>query len=642
MTTNAKAAIVAGVTVLAAAGLWRLSDGGPSIETPSLGQANEVPAAVRVPANIERPAAPDAVEVPAREEVEARVVTADEPALASPLTLVVHGRAVGMKGEPLVGVRVGAGDDSSEGWGRTDAGGLFEVSLSRSPEEDWTAESKWLVVRDEDWITVRKSRVRSGNEQLPHLVVAAPVGSLEGWVEDSAGRPVAGARLSLSPQDKTLFGFPFALDLTRHVSLSVRSDAGGRFSFERFPEAVGLRLHVQAVGYESNDVDLDGSARPLVVWVSRSEESDSVFLEGLVLDRTGFSVEGARVHLASASAVTDSEGWFRVLVSGVGPSTPLCAGREGHLPAIVPNFGAVIEAAGGRPEPVELVLGSAPVEIRGRVEDRSGEPCADWLVSATDETEISQNMVPVTTAEGWARGSSEPVRTQADGSFRLTGLFERDYVVQAYDPATLLRAEGVLRGGDAPGRLVADRTTRTVRGVAVSRDGEPLADIRITVRLDVVETDCCSQSIPGPALVTDETGAFSFENVPARYVHLTYSGEGVLPGRHLFDPERWDGEPVEDLELELTRRCHFRLELSDFSDTADRAVFLNEDGERLQVNRIDAGGMSGFPWALLVDGNSEVLSVAETATTVVLRQGETDLARRDVHLEPSEVTVLRF
>ena len=52
--------------------------------------------------------------------------------------------------------------------------------------------------------------------------------------------------------------------------------------------------------------------------------------------------------------------------------------------------------------------------------------------------------------------------------------------------------------------------------------------------------------------------------------------------------------------------------------------------------------MSAFPFAFLNEGRSEVMSVSEAAETAVLRQGEKELGRREIRLDPEDVTVLKL
>ena len=641
VSTHVKTGIVLTLALAGGFGLWRLTSG------PARSGAFEPqqPSGLARPSNDSSTAdvpAP-ASNIPVREATREAVETpgeAPQAPLAAP-GLHVRGRAVDVRGAALEGVSIVLQGPDQEPLAVTGPGGIFEAEVPMKRDPLWNSEvgRPCLRVEDEDWLTVRQSCVQDTNQQLEHIVVAAAVTSLEGRVEDSGGAPIEGAQVKLDPRGEEFFGFPHALDLTTSVPRAESSDAAGRFFFERFPDARGLQLYVFAQGFEAAAIDLDEASWPLLIQLVRTEETDQVVLQGVVLDAAGGWVEGATVRLGDAETESDRDGLFRIPVGHLSPTTPLCAASEGRLPALIPRFGEVIERQGGTPQPVELVLGGPPLEIRGRVLDQDGTACAGWSVSIVNETEISQYTIPVDTAEDIVRGGKQVVRTDEQGRFHLTGLMPRDYIVQAFDRRSLHRTEAKVAGGDLHATLQVSREQLdAVQGVVLNRRGSPVPDVRVRLSLDIVKASVGTSSISGTKVVTDETGTFRFEDVPAAYVYLSYSGEEILPGSYVIPAEAPQGRHV----IEVVQRCHFRIELSEFADRAQVAEFYDAQGKRLQVNRFEANGMSGFMSAPLKAGVSEVLSVSEDATTVVLKAGDVELSRQDVNLDPDEVNVLRL
>ncbi|MFT7669821.1 MAG: hypothetical protein ACI8X5_002528 [Planctomycetota bacterium] len=502
--------------------------------------------------------------------------------------------------------------------------------------------STCISVKDSDWVTLRQSCINSTNEERDHIVVVARTRSLEGWVLDSSEVPIADAKISLSPQEQAFLSFPFALDMTRLVKRQGISDKVGRFQFERFPGCPGLRLRIFAEGFVGQSIDLDSVSWPLMIRLERPEEQDVVIIEGIVLDQRGLTLVNADVRLANNKTKSGPGGLFRLplVESYIGDAAPLCASIPGHQAALLVNFGQRLKDQDNQIEPLELILGSEPLSIEGRVLDSEGRPCSGWVVSAVNETEVSQFWTPATTAEGLTRSSQKASMTDKEGHFVLTGLSDREYSLQAYQPRTLKCAKGTVKAGDQTAILRDEsRTIAFLRGKLSSPTGDPVSNVSVTLNLKTTITATGFQTTNGDSTVTDEFGNFTFKNVPDRYIHIQYSGEGVLPGRYEF-PEC--SEPVDqDIEIEVLRRCHFRIELGSVYPEATSGVLLDVEGKSLQVNSFQSVGMSGYPHAMISDGRSRVLAASETAVTLVLKNGEVELSRMPIHLDHEEVTVLR-
>lgn len=632
MHTNIKLGLAALLALAAGIGAWQHFDAAPSAAGGPVVIHEE-------PLTPDSQSRPSTVERQRRDErLEVAAAPSAEPATGSARAALTHviGRAVDVSGNPLGNLHISVAGDarmSTRPQALTEADGRFAIDLPLSNHMLWNlTDSVCLEVLDPAWVTLRKSCVRQTTGELEHIIVAAPHRRLEGRVVDSYQVAIPDAKLALSYQARIYFELPYPLDLTSRVDFETRSDESGRFEFERFPDTPRTALHVSAAGYQSRTIELDEQVEPYVFELARSEDAGGRWLEGLVLERDGGPAADVEVKLGSASTRSAEDGTFRLQLGWVQASTPLVAARRGQLPALIPDFGARIEDADGQPEPVELRLGGEPLEIRGRVLDTAGEPCKRWTVTLVDPTAVSQMQIPVESAEDLARSSQRSVRTDKLGNFTLTGLYPREYVVQAYHEDTLQRTEGTLRAGDTAARLVASRQRlESLTGRVLSRSGLPLAGVRVSLSMYTLQTEFGSSSVSGDYIVTGADGRFEFDDVPAQHVHLSYSGEGILPGSREIEPAQGVG-----CDIEALRRCHFRVELPADSDI-DGVYFEDADGRRLQINRFESNAMSAFETAPVVDGSSETLSVSELAALAIFERAGQALDRRPVSLDPEGV-----
>jgi len=639
---NLKIGLVALLAALGGFGLWRAttaSGAAAEVAVPPLTQELRSGLAPTTP-QAELASAPRDTVVERSVASEAPVTTPEATTAEVAAEMRIKGRVVNLSGAPLSGLTVINASIDDAPLGVTDATGAFDVELATGELALWNSRyaRPCLAIEDESWLTLRMSCVRTTNQLSEHIVVAAPVTRLAGRVQDPSGAPIADARITLGSQSEAFYGFPFTLDTTTFVDFKATSGPDGTFEFARFPKADGLRMHIFAEGYIGASVMLDEEEWPLVLELTPVGESRQRSIEGIVLDERGFAIEGAQVQLAEERIETDESGFFRLPVGHLADGTPLCAAKTGRLPALVPNFAAYLEQNSGL---IELVLGGEPLKISGRVVGSDGEACEDWIVSLVDETEISQFRVPIDSAEALVRGRKRTVKTAADGSFELDGLLERAYTVQAYNPSTLMRTEQRVEAGATGLTLrVETELLDEISGTVVSRDGEPLANIRVTVALDTIKTSIGSSSISGAEWTTDETGEFRFTSVPSQHAYLRFNGETVLPGSYALVEDIERGT-LDEIEVVAVRRCHVRLELAGNQD-AKYAEFLDADGTRLQVNKFEAHGMSAFPAAKLKDGKSEMVSVSELATTLVLRGSDGELGRHTIALAAEGVNLLRL
>ena len=641
MNEQTKLAVAAAVLTLGGLGVWRFAsvERGPLHGGPLRSASTDT---LATPLPTGSPPQENQVVAGVRSALGAKPGNAPPTGNASPLNLGhVEGRALDVQGRPIPNIRVAFTAEQLAAGEPTAGDGSFRLELRQDiAVANGLNSSQWpcLVVLDPGWITLRSSCVQANNQDREHLVVAAQSKHLEGWVQDGSGMDIVGAKVELDTRSGAMNDFPLPLDMTQPALLSALTKDGGHFVMETFPDVKRLRLHVTAQGYLTRSVDLDTVACPLIIHLERPKDGSQPMLEGIVVDRAGQSVEGAQVQLSSSRTQTGPGGLFRLPIPRLASATPLCAAKSGHQPALIPAFQTIIDQAGGEPGPVELVLGEPTRSIRGRVLDQAEQPCAGWIVSIVDGTEISQGRIPIDSAEALAGGSTLKVRTDPDGRFQLDGLMDRDYHVQAYEERTLLCTKAHLRAGDEAAVLRLQSTVvQRLSGQVVAKDGSPVPGATVKLSMKTNEGASGFNSIGGTETVTDDQGRFILRNVPSQFVHLDVFGESLLPSKYF--PEA--GFADQDQRVEVLRRCHFQLELTGLHPAADQAWFENDAGKRQQVNRFESGGMSGFPWVPLTDGKSEVLSVSEAASSLVIARGSEVLARVPVTFDPTGVTQLR-
>lgn len=589
------------------------------VQTPSTGEHREVALEPEVPAP-------------------AQTVPVAEPAE----TQVVRGHVVDVSGTPVPGARVAMGNATQKERPTTDGSGWFEARfLPASPEEsDGSVDTYTLRAEAEGWVTVRESVVRPNNLDRGHVVVVARTLHAEGWVRDTEGQPIEGARLSSNPIAGAFYNSAYVLDLTRSVGFGTTTDAQGHFSMEEFPQFPGSQFIVHAKGYLSRVIPIDGAAWPLQVELVRPQEEDIPSIQGIVRDELGLAVEGATVHLSRNRTQSDASGWFRLpLVHDyIADQTPLCATKPGHQAALIAGYGERLKSELPLPASVELTLGPEPLSISGKLLDPDGLPWPGWIVTVLDGTEISQHMVPIISAEQYSGMGTKRIITTDRGAFQIHGLFDREYLIQAYDPETLQVVSSHFRGGENDAVLQTPRVApRLLRARVVDSQGQPVPNTRLSINLKTQTIRGGFTSIGGRSTVAGDDGRFQLEFIPHDRLYLNYSGEHIIPGNLVLD-----GSLEEDIqELVAARRCHFLIELPAGWEHVTRAQLLDAGGERLMLHQYQSGSASSFPSARAKNGKFMQLAVSDAARTLVLFEGEQEVHRVPITLTGEGVQVLR-
>ena len=217
----------------------------------------------------------------------------------------------------------------------------------------------------------------------------------------------------------------------------------------------------------------------------------------------------------------------------------------------------------------------------------------------------------------------DTTRSGGDGRFRFdlvtfNALFERmaarilgaDHTPTAPDE---LRA---LAPGYLPAQLVA--RSRTPEGDAIWPDpivltlsGEPLEGVDVHPMCDAFRLRYAGQVIgtrhgQTDAVVTDAQGRFELV-----------------------------GEDADAVEIRLSRRCHFQVELAD-AERADGIAVLDEQERALEISEFRGSSRREGPFAEPVQGRSATLAVGEEARMLVLYRDGVEVERVAIELSPDE------
>jgi len=653
----------------------RAAPGTPSAEHASRGALGALEGAGQEPFRSAREASP------ARSrDAQGRTVTVG--------AALLHGRVLDSSGAPVAGAPVAGrrmegpadGENLAARPGEpvlalADAEGRFELSTEAGHLQ--------LFVADVRWATVLAGLPVTATRPTEAVVVVAPRIELAGEVLDGLGTPVAGARIDLEPPAGLRARLGSVLDYSLPVRWSTLTDERGRFSLPACPSLEEARLLVQAQGFEPRHEPAPLFSRSDLVLVLSPPPALRSRLEGRVVDPAGAPAAGARVSLGLDSTVSDDHGRFALELDSPTsfnqrlsahlpvPTDHLVAVKPGYLPAELtapragprpgPEDDAEPPGSVQWPQPLVLRLGPPPLTLAGRVVDENGEALAGvqvWLADPTlfggiEQTDsdwpqlVQTESLLAQAAPGWNWTESD-----AQGRFRLEGLLDREYVLAAMDPGTLLRSEtaGVQAGRqDVRLELHREATFSRLRGRLVDSRGEPVPGALVAPMCDALRLKLAGEILTThhsrlEGTTSDAEGRFELSDVPRDLVYLRIQGPDTIPlewGRgvegglaHLIL-----GDPQE-LEIRVERRCHFQVELA-VPDEADTLGVLDEAGQPLVISEFLGNGRRDQEQHGLLEGRSNPLAVGDGARHLVLYKQGLEVRRLPLRLVPGELTTLR-
>lgn len=582
------------------------------------------------------PAAPMQVEAaePASREVVLGEAPVEVPAESAPVATqrTLQGSVVDVAQSPVAGVRVVS--DGGESELRTSASGRFEVAVGD--------EAGIWEVEDPYYTTILRGIERFGEIRI----VVAPRLDFRGQVVDQGGQPLAGVRVAVEIEHELFAELGVARELSRYPDgWSTRTDDLGRFALEGVTGGSHLFFQVEQSGfhplYRDVPAQADADLQFVLTPLPRGER-----VWGVVLDSEGVPLGGARVSAGDRIVRSRSDGSFDLSIDSEEDRVSVVAVAKGQMPARV-EFARHESAC-----PLTLRLGGAPREIRGRVVDENGEPWPGAVVWALEPTPFGKErsslgrnsaVFSVMLEEamlGRRRMQGASTRADADGGFVLGGLLDRAYSLVATDPTSMVERRGIeVMAGNHAAVIELSRTgLARVAGRVTSVSGEPLAGVDIG--LETIGSLRGQVSLPWPyrqKIATDADGAFSLERIHLDSVVLRVGNYGETGQVHVRLANEADPG---DVTVSLARVCE--LQVFTESPGADRLEVLDAAGTALRLSEsfgvFDAFGED----AEVREGKSGVLRVSERAATVVLYQGENEVGRQPITLDPGAPLEVRF
>lgn len=594
----------------------------------------------------------------AREELAASAASnASVPAvaeIAAPRT--VRGRVLDAEGRGLSGVAIGVehGAVATHARAASAIRPLATSGVSGRFEIVGSEETGAILAAQDAWTTVLAGsmRVQASTETT---VVVAPRIALAGRVVSETGEPVNAAEIDVAMPKHFGADFGFPLDYSLARSWHGRTNERGEFALDAVPALANATLRVASAEFPEHVEPLPrADDRALVIVLSRAVVARGT-IEGRVVNADGAALAGARVSAGTSIATSDERGRFQIDLSGDGArvASDGRGTRELRLFAVLRGFlpASLVLSPDPAEWPAHVVmrLGTTPPSIAGRVIDEAHEPIAGARVWIADATVFGQLDGDTATIESLLGSDAHPfwsyVLTDAAGKFEIPGLLDRAYRVRASDPRTLALADSepvpsgtrdveiVLPQRDVHAKLV---------GHVVTRGGVPIAGAHVKIGREAIAVE-----VPGGThdewiergpVTTDADGRFEFRDVAKDGLALFAIGDDIL---HSGGMLARDVNP-EDVVIVAELRMHVQLELEPPIDRADTLRLFDEDGRRVVVRIMRGESSYADLFATIVDGRSEVLSVGDTARTIVLYKGEVEVARRELALAPKTVNKVRM
>jgi len=585
------------------------------------------------------------------------------PAKGGAPAWTVRGRVLDANGRAVPGLRVRLDGEPTSTSSRAD--GAFELETARTAGE--------LICESPGWVTYALGRFRRGGSVEPTLVVAPAVRST-GVVRETSGAVVVGAAVRLLPPEDFLNRFDQPLVHSDLRWWSATTDTNGGFELDACPAIQGACLSVFKPGFEPGLLPAPLQDRAAEVVLSRRAGPGPGLLSGRVVTPDGAPVEGAWVSAGGSVGITDCRGEFALDASS---ADELRAVFPGYLPA---------ELAGNvtrRREYVELVLGGPPLSIEGVVRDAEGKPRPGIQVWLDNPTLLGSTGRTPLMVEGVLTGAAvEPellgcrssaleragrqrscsrrtlprstatfswTTTDDAGRFRVGGLLDREYALEAFDPITLesLALTNLPAGArDLELTFPRDGVLPRVSGRVLGPAGNPLSGVTVQVGHDAFEPNTRGAEgdlellvvRTGAEVVTGPQGRFAFSAVARRGVFLRFTSDRTAPLQLELD----EAIDPSELEVSLARIRHLRVQLEEPFDRATAVAALDADGERVPLLNLFLRDQTSHLQHALREGCTPVLAVGDEAIELVFLSGECVVGRAPLQLRDEVTTTVRW
>lgn len=629
-----------------AVGIWMWAGDDPSLPPPRTG----APVASNVPAALASTGEPDVAERRAAATATNTATFDAIPAHASLARATVNGRVVDVAGVGVGGIELvvlrGSDDHLGPDLGlpRT-AGSPAPVAVADAIGHfTLTAIQPFRVrVRDDDYVTVLEGV--AGDKASEMLVVVARRIALGGVVADTAGNPIAGARVSVAAQVQ-LAGLDQSA--SRLLIPETRTDARGQFRIADAAAVPDAQLQFEAPGFATRiDRVPDGGDPGLSIVLSRTADGIGR-ITGRVVLADGSPAPGALVSTGGLAAAADAQGLFVIelepWLTTVDETIPtvLTAVRRGLRPATQQLPPVQQARARGWPTDIVLRLADAPLVIAGTVVDEIGEPVVDALVELATATPFGFVPMPGIPALAGVPRTLEEIAgggdtySNAQGRFELGGLQARNYSIRVLQqPSLLCSISAPVAAGDTNVRLVLDRRQLgTIAGRVVDRHGQGIAGVKVAVSYERV-----SELLIGRGGSSNADGTFAITAVTTKPAFLRIEGESIVP--ELFHRLRPD-EDVTALTLRVGRRCRIQFEWGAAHGADDQLVVVDARDQALSMMHLTGGSIAEAPYVAYRPGLTDVLAVSDEAAHAIVRRRGQEFARVRLQLAADAVNLIRL
>ncbi len=547
------------------------------------------------------------------------------------------GRVLDTRGQPVGQVPLGARPHRT--WTtfnpltRSDANGAFQ--LEGAPQDGiLTAGAPWVELHTHSFHTAPGADV---------LVVVAPAVELRGTVADAGGTPLE--EVDVLIEHARLVDFPQQLEHTvRPTPPRLTTDDRGAFVALRVPRGMAT-LVFRKPGFATVRLPVDATTPTTPHVVLQAIEGGARHIAGRVFDHRGAPMANATVGLGGRQTTTDANAAYRLILppgSTIHSDAVLWAAAAGHRPARVDGFGARV--ADRTNVEHDLHLEGPPLTLHGVVVDAEDTPMSQLLVfpfgeptlngmDRAEDLAMPADAKPITLSGPRYRAIT---RTGGDGAFALGGLGDRPYRLHIYDPrdgwaftTSPLRPRAHAHRIPLPADVFID-----VEGRVVDRDGNGLGGVTVHRWVLVHAADGGRTHRGGEQLgTTDGDGHFRFARVPRCGVRLDFGGVALV-SRSVELEHNPSGRA---LQVELLRRCHVRVQLTDPRWASASISFVDAHDRTLGIQMELATSSASYTVTDLVEGKSEVLAVSEDAAAAIAELGGERL-RIPIRLVPGEIT----
>jgi RNA polymerase sigma-70 factor (ECF subfamily) len=549
-----------------------------------------------------------------------------------PHSNIFEGRVVDVRGRPVPSVQLGIGISVAT----SDKTGAFRLEASEQSREPRIVGERWALVSD-GW----RAQPRE------HIYIVAPAVDIAGIVTSADGTPEADVYVERYATRRSLREFPWTLEGgSDNPTTSAITGTDGRFRLERVAFVPGESIQARRFNQvaSASAPMPDRSRDDLVLKLGSRPRNDRPRIRGHVLDAAGRPVANALVTFSNEDTRSDGQGRFELLVENFDEDVALTATTRGYVPAVIDAFGRAlqkIQRESDEPsiDDVILQLGGPALSISGRVVDAEGKPCAGWRVGLQDGAPLGNSTMTLEGVTAGHRTDHDFPITDANGSFTVAGLRVRSYRLRAWDESSCLVVigESVPAGStDVELRVPIDAVRSRIRGRVVSSSGERVSGahvalVRVRDRMRATTTFATCREV-----TTDSAGRFELRDVPRREMWLAVSGVHIDG-----NPEQSIAADAGDDELELvvTLVCRVHVVL-DPADPADAFAVLDASGKRLNVQAQTSFAIS-FEHHVRRDADGFPLcKIPDTARTLVLYQGETELRRVPIELHAGDLQTI--